>query len=98
MAWRLAGHHPRPRRLEPAERSVSIPVGKADAGDCTSLWSLLASAASTDSNMHEDWEMQFKPALVNPCGRSRYQSSSMLGVKPAIEDVNASGFLAFPFA
>ncbi len=33
MAWRLAGHHPRPRRLEPAEKLVSIPVGKADVVD-----------------------------------------------------------------
>ncbi len=64
---------------------------------CT-LRASATSAASTNPNTHEDWEMQFEPALVNPCGRSRYQSSSVLGVKPAFEDVDANGFLAFPFA
>jgi hypothetical protein len=37
-----------------------------------------------------------------PCGHclpvQRVPTLSMLGVKPAFEDVNASGFLAFPFA
>lgn len=31
VAWGPAGQYPRPRRLEPAERLVPIPVGKADA-------------------------------------------------------------------
>jgi hypothetical protein len=49
----------------------------------------LLDAASTDPHTHED--------CLRYYGGTR-QSSAVLGVKPAIEDVDASRFLAFRFA